>query len=69
VGKGAVGENPEAGEEVFEGLRGRLRLTFGPEFGQPGGGEFDAFGVERFVEAVGGEQDSVSGGKWTTCWL
>ena len=63
MGSGAVGKNLKAGEEVFEGLRGRLRLTFGPEFGQAGGGEFDAFGVERFVQAVGGEQDGVAGGK------
>src|ERR1019366_702489 len=40
-----------------------LRLAFGPEFGQAGGAEFDAFGIERFVEAVGGEQDGVSGGE------
>ncbi len=61
MGSGAVGENLESVEEVFEGLGGGLGLAFGPEFGEAVGAEFDAFGIEGFVEAVGGEQDGVSG--------
>jgi hypothetical protein len=53
-------KNWRRGEEVFEGMRGGLRLTLGPEFGQAGGAKLDAFGVERFMEAVGGEQNRVS---------
>jgi len=63
VGSGSVGKSLEAGEEVFEGLRSGLGLTFGPEFGEAIGAELDAGGIERFVEAVGGEQNGVSGGK------
>ena len=63
MGSGAVGENLESVEEVFEGLGGGLGLAFGPEFGEAVGAELDAFGIEGFVKAVGGEQDGVSGGE------
>ena len=58
-----MGEGVEAVEEMIKRFGGGLGVAFGPEFGHAVGAELEAFGIAGFVEAVGGEQDRISGGE------
>jgi hypothetical protein len=51
----AVGKRMETVEEVIQRFGCGLGRAFGPKLGHAGGREFDPFGIERFVQAVGGE--------------
>jgi hypothetical protein len=55
VWKGTVGKGMEAVEEMIQRFGGGLGLALSPEFGHPSGTELDSFGIERFVQAIGGE--------------
>ena len=61
--EGAVGKGPEAIEEVIQGFGGGLEPALGPEFGHVRRTELGSLGIQAFVEAVGGEQDNISGGE------